>query len=405
MSVEHPYFSERFAPSDYVRVGSFHRALHETAVKNTKFFSPVLMNPGGDFNRSEQIYVVYGSGAHEDIDFESTMIMTGRWAALESVYWRALDMTRERFPLIEDVRWEKVLPNWCEIVLPECYADAVEFFVGIIQAEADKGIRISSGCTVIERPGVTTFTPKGRNHQTLKCVLDAELLSYAMTEDIHRSNHARNPLQLPTGTRTYGWDELKDLVSIAHSRDLELLNYKDAMPRSREIDRAMIKAFSSFDLEKGLILLNEGAEINAFDEYGETAFSALADAFETDYASEDDHERCAELRSIRIRGLQLLLDHGADVNLASYQESDALIHATLKSEPETVKFLLESGADPNYNPWPEEDLWCVSQALDYAATDASLERGTPEGEKYEEIRMSLEAYGAVFRREPTDEAL
>jgi hypothetical protein len=224
-----------------------------------------------------------------------------------------------------------------------------------------------------------------------------------MTQDISRANHARHPLQLPTGTRTYGWGELKDLVSIAHSRDLELLNYKDALPRSREIDRAMIKAFSSFDLEEGIRLLDEGAEINAFDEDGETAFGALADAFETDYASEEDHERCAELRSIRIRGLKILLDRGADANLASYEELDALIHATLKAEPETVKFMLESGADPNYNPWPEEDLWCVSQALDYAATDACLERGTPEGDKYEEIRQMLESRGAIFRREPINE--
>ena len=98
--------------------------------------------------------------------------------------------------------------------------------------------------------------------------------------------------------------------------------------------------------------------------------------------------------------MSALLEAGASINLTFYEESDALINATLNAEPKTVRFLLDRGADPNFNPWPEENPDDISQALDYASTDAWLERGTPNGDAWAEIEEMLKNAGAVLRKNP-----
>jgi hypothetical protein len=47
---------------------------------------------------------------------------------------------------------------------------------------------------------------------------------------------------------------------------------------------------------------------------------------------------------------------------------------------------------------PEEDLDLISAALDFASTDAFLERGTPSGDACAAMERLLEDAGAVIRR-------
>jgi hypothetical protein len=94
----------------------------------------------------------------------------------------------------------------------------------------------------------------------------------------------------------------------------------------------------------------------------------------------------------RIRMISRLLDAGGRINLVFYEQCDALTEAVLAGEPETVRFLLSEGADPHYNPWPEDAPEVLSQALRYAESDWARDRG---GDRAEEIRRALKDAGAV----------
>jgi ankyrin repeat protein len=96
----------------------------------------------------------------------------------------------------------------------------------------------------------------------------------------------------------------------------------------REIDKELIKASEYNYLEKVKQLLEEGADVNAKDDFGKTALM---------WACEYGYKEIAEL----------LIEKGADLNAQDKYGLTALIYATKWSQKEVVKLLLEKGADMN----------------------------------------------------------
>jgi uncharacterized protein len=101
------------------------------------------------------------------------------------------------------------------------------------------------------------------------------------------------------------------------------------LARARDKDEAIRMAVAEDDLEAVERLLREGAEINAVK--GEFKTSILMEA--------------------AVRGnvgvMKLLIENGADVNMADKDGWTALMGATVQGHLESVKLLLERGAAVN----------------------------------------------------------
>ncbi len=86
---------------------------------------------------------------------------------------------------------------------------------------------------------------------------------------------------------------------------------------------------SGTSLELVQLLLKHGAEVNAQDKAGETALTI---------GSQTDQPEIAKM----------LLQHKADIHARDRREGKtALLNASSKGHAETVRILLENGADPN----------------------------------------------------------
>jgi ankyrin repeat protein len=82
------------------------------------------------------------------------------------------------------------------------------------------------------------------------------------------------------------------------------------------------------DLAQVRWLLEQGADINAKDEHGQTALMNAAHAGQTDL-------------------VRLLIEYGADLNITAKYNLSALMLSLLGRHPEVAQMLIEAGADLN----------------------------------------------------------
>ncbi|MDR1498522.1 MAG: hypothetical protein LBS59_09025 [Puniceicoccales bacterium] len=403
MSIEHPFFCWRFSREDYITVARLRLGFAPGQRYRHPHYDPVVLDPGGSQWHPDHRSQFGASGTHAGHDYGTMDFQTARWAFAERVYALALIDTHEEFPSLRLApEWTVGLVNWRFLNLPPQFADAGAFLLEHARRFCASGeVAIETGCTLNIRspkPGELVRCPQ--DLCSLIVILDAEKLEEDALKPLY---HPRQPdlgKRVPVRTLQFGWDEIAPLFHRPTPLEVELINSHDALPPATALDLAMIERASHFDLDGVLRLVGEGANLNAFDKNGESALTSATLDRRLDDVPCDQHDELGKTLppltpDRRIGMLSGLLDAGASINLASYEEADALINATLAAEPETVRFLLSRGADPNFNPWPEDEPDRISQALDYASTDAWLERGTPEGEAYAKIETMLEAAGAV----------
>ena len=395
MSLEQPFFCPRFSRDDYVSTSVLRRSFKWGVRYGAAHYEPVLLHPGGDTWRTDHQYVLGCSGWHAGHEYETMIFQTAKWAFARKVYETALRETSEKFPLEQPPSWGEGYANWRFLTLPAWFSDASVFLMERArQACETRSIEVKTGCVYYE-PMEQPDMPPARhgNRGTVTIVMDAEILSDEIMKPLHEKNRPDMNVLVPSRPMRFDWDEIAALFHAPTLREVELLNYHDARPPASDLDLAMIKCAANLDIDGALELARKGANINAFDEHGETALTSVSEAWKNKPDAPFNQEQ-------RIAALSALLEAGASINLTFYEESDALINATLNAEPKTVRFLLDRGADPNFNPWPEENPDDISQALDYASTNAWLERGTPNGDAWAEIEEMLKNAGAVLRKNP-----
>jgi len=411
MSLKNPFFCDRFTVDDYRTVATLRRAFRWGEHYEFPHYEPILLHPGGSGWRPLQRYLIGSSGVHTGRTFADMDFRTARWKYAEQVYAQALVTTKNRFPGVTDVQWEDFLPNWRRLLLPACFSDAADFLATEMERLAQTGsIHVETGCSLSVdpvNPKYPSITEERRT--TLHVIFDVDELSEDIMKPLWSHQVLDYDATVAKETATFTWNDIAGFVYRPTPEQIELINHWDARPIPREIDLKMIEKVSHLDMEGAIALIEQGANINACDQYGDTALTTLASATTHDHipVDEDYDKKIAAIPDLksedRIRMMRQLIERGANVNLFFYDETDALINATLNADPATVGFLLETGADPNYNPWPEDDPDKISQALDFASTDAFLNRGTPEGDAYAEIEELLKRYGAVFRHPNNDE--
>jgi ankyrin repeat protein len=139
------------------------------------------------------------------------------------------------------------------------------------------------------------------------------------------------------------------------------------------MDAALFEAFAAAEPDLGVIagLINEGANVNAVDENGDTLLMLAC----ADYQTEEDLDK-----------VKLLLELGADIN-AEKDGLNCLFDAYRTWSPELVEMLLRAGANPNciatYGDgalldWVSNDLWLYK--------DNNLEQGGPLTRIYRLLR-------------------
>jgi hypothetical protein len=341
MSRRQPFFCDRFSREEYVVVSQLRRGFRRGEHHRFPHYEPVLLNPaavsGGntDLNRPHDT-----SG--EDHGHPAMNESQALWAFAKHIYARSLTDTLKRFSRLACFSWQDGYPNFRFLSPAPDFAAAGEFLIE----------RAAKLCDTVfqTKPG------------------------------------------------PFDWSALADLFHRPTPHQLELLNYWDALPPATPRDLEMIRRVSHLDLDGALALVASGANINAFDRCGKTALTTLTRATRWDHIPMDkDYDRKVKAlpplaQDERIRMISRLLDAGGRINLVFYEQCDALTEAVLAGEPETVRFLLSEGADPHYNPWPEDAPEVLSQALRYAESDWARDRG---GDRAEEIRRALKDAGAV----------
>lgn len=188
--------------------------------------------------------------------------------------------------------------------------------------------------------------------------------------------------------RTFKWDEIKDMF-IQLTLDQLRLVQGEKMHKCHAIDKELFAACNRMDLDGVKRAIELGANVNALNDSGKCPITETiqysADHFREwnkKYTDEEyeEHKRMALERTMPIVGL--LLEHGADIDLFGYDGLQPLVTAYLDGNVEMTKFLLEHGANPNYNSYltditPEEQKASISSTSLYYIYD-EIEDYTPE---------------------------
>lgn len=155
--------------------------------------------------------------------------------------------------------------------------------------------------------------------------------------------------------RTFKWDEIKNMF-IQLTLDQLRLVQGEKMHKCHAIDKELFAACNRMDLDGVKRAIELGANVNALNDSGECPITETiqysADHFREwnkKYTDEEyeEHKRMAFERTTPI--VELLLEHGADIDLFGYDGLQPLVTAYLDGNVEMSRFLLEHGSNPNYN--------------------------------------------------------
>ena len=119
----------------------------------------------------------------------------------------------------------------------------------------------------------------------------------------------------------------------------------------RPIDRELMKACSKLDVAQVKALLAAGANPNAIDE-SPSPDTLITLALEGFWRAVEAEPESVETQMANVRQVvDLLVEHGCDLDLAPYLEATPLYSATYYARPDFIELLLEKGADPNGVSW------------------------------------------------------
>lgn len=101
----------------------------------------------------------------------------------------------------------------------------------------------------------------------------------------------------------------------------------------RQLDLSLLVAAGSGDIDSAKNLLEQGANVDARDEFGSTPLIA---------ANQSGHPLT---KSRRTEISDLLIAYGADVNAINCKSETALMHAVDTDNISTIQLLVQKGAD------------------------------------------------------------
>jgi hypothetical protein len=151
--------------------------------------------------------------------------------------------------------------------------------------------------------------------------------------------------------------------------ELFALNWEDCLPDLSAADETLIAAAKALDVEGIGSALKGGANPNCF--HGKERLTALGLVVEetVHYTWEEGYSEAvaAEMDVRALEAIDRLIDAGAAVDLAGFNENTPLTNACLNSSEKIITKLLECGADPTILCFDDDHIGDLGGAWDYAA--------------------------------------
>jgi len=341
---KHPNFQEIYGLDDIV-VTQWMWFSHEEAPTVLPGLSPIALFGCKEIDRESTNSFRYGT--RKEYAADEVLFCTLRYLYALNVWKAALDEAKGS----DD--FSAVFPHWTNrddsfrmLVHGEGYRpELVQKLWKRMQEIADSGSILvsegfSEGDAKLERsrpdwPNPLHVALDARTAQEVRDKLDSKV-------DIKIAKVLGYPYQ--TTPKSFGWDEIKDLFGEVTLAQRELLMH-DQMHRCEPIDKVLMKACDRLDMDAVKAAIEQGANVNALDEDGESAMTKAAESgefWDEDAASQDCFNRAKEI-------ILFLLGLGADIDLYGYDGDSPLTGAFWGCNEKMVQFLLELGADPNVN--------------------------------------------------------
>ena len=233
----------------------------------------------------------------------------------------------------------------------------------------DEKLMVSEGATFRACPD-STYRPDELN---LDVCINVNELTEEITDKIHHQ-FSRNEKHYALDQKNirFTYEEIKYYFIYLDVHLLSLLNAEDGVKDITPAEKALFDSAERLNLDGMLKAISDGANINAIDDLGETALTKVIRASKYDFYPLADREAFEKFQretpeftnEEKISVAQRLLDMGADVNFFGSDGTNGLMETSYAHNPVLMKFLLDNGANPNFNYFPEDgEEYIKSHAL------------------------------------------
>ena len=260
----------------------------------------------------------------------------------------------------------------------------LQWFWDLLEKIANSGeIQVSEGYQLSRKEGYK------EPYIVCTVVVDAET-----GREIHKKVNDVYSYPYNRELRTYKWDEIKDLFYEMTLDQLRLTMPKK-MHNHTELDDILLQA--CFNWDEALIkhTIQKGANVNCLDDSGESVLQKAIEYYKHHNIPIDNDYSQDELKKIEINNEQrckeivdLLLSHGADINLFGSDGMPPLICAYYQKSPEMIKFLLERGASPNANCYLQDNQYWPLLKNTRSTILAEIDGELPE--EYDDTEREIE---------------
>jgi hypothetical protein len=236
------------------------------------------------------------------------------------------------------------------------------FFNQFVKISNSENIKVSEGIQ-IDQKHITVIIADG----IITRSIENKVLSQLKGEQEHFTFKTQNV--------SFDYREIQKFLSYFDNHLLELLNMDECVTQISKLDAQFLETAEYCNLNAALLYLDEGANINAINEFGDTAITlavqCACDEFHSVYNSNenptllwDSEQKLINANEKAIDFINTLLERGAEINMYGHGGSSPLQITTYVSNHVLMKYLLEHGADPNLQLDPyQEHSWIYSDVL------------------------------------------
>lgn len=213
-------------------------------------------------------------------------------------------------------------------------------------------------------------------------ILDVSVNENELTEEITRNIHYQfwkdeKHYSLDKKNIRFTYEDIKNYFVYMDAHMLSLLNANEGLKEISKAEKELFDSAERLNIDGILKAISNGADINALDIDGETAITKIIRACKYDFVPINDKEAYEKFKlgnpeftnEEKIIVAQKLLDMGADINFFGYDGLNGLQYTSYHHNPALMKFLLDNGANPNFNYFPEDRIPIISSALDNVFDD------------------------------------
>ncbi len=261
----------------------------------------------------------------------------------------AQELTAQKYPGYANPIWIQTNDPINELAFDNIRKNAEQYFYQML-IEVCNDINITSS----ENASFKSFLGFHYNSIVLRVILNQPEINDEIVRKVTTQYcNGEKTYKFDIQNRHFEFDEIKDYFVYCDNHLLSLLNAEDANKRITKLDKKLLLAADKSDYSAIINALESGANINAVDKSGETAFTRVFRNLYENAIDTNDSNADENINKV-ITMAQKMLDMGADINFFGYDGFNALQYTAYMCNPALMKFLLNNGANPNCNYHPDD---------------------------------------------------